>query len=92
MSVVPITHKDIDEHINNLNPETCSITLCDYYVWLQETSPNDIHSVETKKKYLETFGFIVGVDALKERTLRNLKYIEQYYFDRYIKNKNTRED
>lgn len=91
MSVVPITYQDIDQHINNLNPENCSMTECDYYKWLEETKPTDIHSIETKKLYLETFGFTVGVDVLKERTLKNLKYIEQYYFDRYIR-RSIRED
>lgn len=92
MSVVPITHRDIDQHINNLNPETCPMTMCDYYKWLEETKPTNIHTIETKKQYLETFGFNVGVDVLKERTIKNLKYIEQYYFDRYLRKRITEED
>lgn len=52
----------------------------DYYKWLLEKNPKDIHSINTKIEYLESFRFIKNYHKLSEDDLNSLKYIEDAYF------------
>lgn len=63
------------------------ITETDYYKWLQNKKPTDIHSINTKIDYLTEQGFAKGKDKLSESDLRLLQYSERFYFDLEIKPK-----
>jgi hypothetical protein len=59
----------------------------DYYKWLQNKRPTDIHNINTKIEYLTEQGFVKGRDKLSESDLRSLQYSERFYFDLEIKPK-----
>ena len=71
--------------IPDTNNSNIPIEDTNYYAWLLEKRPNDIHRVNTKVEYLESIGFVVSISKLSENDLLILKWIEQYYFDRNIK-------
>lgn len=68
-------------------PDTSGVVMTNshYYAYLKESKPTDIHAIKTKTAYLESLGFVVGEDKLKEGDLDILKAIEQTYFQIEIK-------
>lgn len=55
-----------------------------YFNWLKENKPANIHSVTTKITYLESLGFKTGIDRITESDLSALKSIEDTYFRKHI--------
>lgn len=68
-------------------PDTSEVvmTKSHYYAYLKESKPTDIHAIKTKTAYLQSLGFVLGEDKLKEGDLDILKAIEQTYFQIEIK-------
>ena len=56
-------------------------TEMNYYKWLSEDTIKDYHTINTRKRYLDSFGFVKGVDKLSESTIKNLKYCLSYHYD-----------
>ena len=52
-----------------------------YHNWLLEQGKTDIDSIQTKKEYLLTLGFQLGIDRLDEEDIFRLNTIENTYFD-----------
>ena len=73
---------NIPDH-NKENIPACELH---YYLWLKSSKVTDIHSINTKKKYLEILGFISGKDYISEKDLFHLKAIEQIFFINELKN------
>lgn len=71
----------LNQKILDENP--CGIVMekTGYYKQLSENNINEIHGIETKRKYLSTrFEYISGVDFISKQALNTLKIIEEYYF------------
>ena len=51
-----------------------------YYAWLLASGKKDIHYVDTKIEYLETQGFVRGVDKITWGSLKILQAIEERFF------------
>ena len=73
---------NIPDH-NKENIPACELH---YYHWLKSSKVTDIHSINTKKKYLESLGFIAGKNHISEQDLNLLKAIEQIFFNNELKN------
>lgn len=79
---------DISPQVIKKNPYHTPLVETNYFQWLRQENLQNIHSIETKKQYLnERFNFIQGVHTLDKRTLTVLKYVEEFYFRFYVKGK-----
>lgn len=50
-----------------------------YYKWLESESPEDVHAIHTKRKYLESIGFNIDIHRVDKTYFDSLKAIESYY-------------
>ena len=83
-----MSKRELMNEVEELNPSNRSFEDCDYFKWLSEKDPDNIHAIETKKEYLQDrFNYDREKHCISPNATTALKAIEEMYFWEFIRNK-----